>query len=131
MLINDLEEPQHAPENLFKAASKIADRTRLAARFNFLLAQLYASATYPIFKNSRDAVFFFENHPSGVSQNVLCLSRTLFAAKTSQTFSRFGVILIGAFLPSRLMHAWIIEDGRQVDPYDRIWTQYRPVGALV
>jgi len=40
------------------------------------------------------------------------------------------VIFIGVFLPSNTMHAWIIEDGKIVDPYDGIWLNFQPVAAL-
>jgi hypothetical protein len=130
-LSTDLPETSITLGSVDKSAGKIADRTRWCSKFSFVIAKYYASVTIPIFKTSRDAIFFFENHPSDVPQNVLCLSRTLFAAKTAKSFSKSGVILIGAFLPSRLMHAWIIEDGFQVDPNDRVWTQYRPVGAFL
>jgi len=40
------------------------------------------------------------------------------------------VIFIGVFLPSKSMHAWIIEDGIQPDPSDTMWINFQPVAVL-
>lgn len=114
-----------------RSASKIAHRTKRIIAFNFFVGVLYASRRIPLFESCHDAILFFEKHPAKSPQEELCLPRSLFAAKTSKNFEDCGVILIGAFLPTKLMHAWIIEDGCHADPLDRVWTQYRPVAAIV
>jgi hypothetical protein len=100
-------------------------------KFGFLAARFYASLRKPLFKTSLDAVSFFNEHAELTPSKGNCLERSLFAAKTSLSFADEGVVLIGFFLPSTLMHAWVIENGQHADPEDRIWTQYRPVGALI
>ena len=105
-------------------------RMILLSRVNLFLARQYASYSNPHFTKSSDAInFFHQATPSG-DRSKLCLPRALFAAKASKSFKDNGVILIGVFLPSRQMHAWIIEDGQQADPYDDIWHLYRPVAAI-
>jgi hypothetical protein len=59
-----------------------------------------------------------------------CLQRCLSVAKTSSSFQKSGVIFIGALLPLREMHAWIIEDGQQPDNEDRDWINFTPLLAL-
>ena len=34
---------------------------------------------------------------------------------------------IGIFLPSRNMHAWVIEDNLQTDEWDNYWILYQPL----
>lgn len=100
------------------------------SRVNLFLARQYASYSKPFFNKSSDAINFFHEATPSSERSKLCLPRSLFAAKTSKSFKDAGVILIGVFLPSRQMHAWIIEDGQQPDPYDNIWHLYRPVAAI-
>lgn len=100
------------------------------SRFNLFLARQYASYSKPFFNKTSDAINFFHEITPSSDKSKLCLPRSLFAAKTSKSFKDAGVILIGVFLPSRQMHAWIIEDGQQSDPYDNIWHLYRPVAAI-
>jgi hypothetical protein len=110
-------------------ASK-AKRLITLCRLNFFLARQYAALSTPIFPDSREAVGFFHHSTPKSGRSSLCLPRSLFAAKTSQAFKDKGVIFIGTFLPSRHMHAWVIEDGEQPDPYDKIWHLYKPVAAM-
>jgi hypothetical protein len=98
---------------------------------NFFLARIYSGVPRPVFENAAQAVVFFRSIMAGQQQKNLCLPRALFAAKTSRAFAASGVVFLGTFLPSRLMHAWVIESGCQPDSRDDIWTQYRPVAALV
>ena len=49
---------------------------------------------------------------------------------STEIFNEEGVVFIGAFLPSRAMHAWVIEKGIQPDQRDNIWHQYRPIAAI-
>jgi hypothetical protein len=59
-----------------------------------------------------------------------CLQKALTVAKTSKKFKTHGVLFIGAQLPLKNMHAWIIEDGIQPDQADRNWINYLPLLAL-
>jgi hypothetical protein len=99
-------------------------------RFNFLLARKYSDLKSIYFFDSASAINFFYSITSSSQINKLCLPRALFAAKTSAAFDTDGVIFIGAFLPSRSMHAWVIEKGAQPDAQDEIWHQYRPIAAI-
>lgn len=114
-----------SPREAHKAARLIS-----LCRLNFFLARQYAALTTPIFPSSKKAIDFFHNSTPRSDRSSLCMPRSLFAAKTSQTFKDKGVVFIGTFLPSRQMHAWIIEDGEQPDPYDKIWHLYKPVAAI-
>ena len=40
------------------------------------------------------------------------------------------MIFIGVFLPTKLMHAWIIESGELADQFDDIWINFQPVAAI-
>lgn len=99
-------------------------------KLNFGLGKIFSSIGRPVFANATDSIVFFRNNKPGVIQNDLCLPRSLFAASTSKIFKEKGVIFIGVSLPSNLMHAWIIEDGKQPDPFDNIWINFQPVAVL-
>lgn len=71
---------------------------------------------------------FVRIHPE--DQKVLCLPRSVFAATLSRRFKRQGVMFIAAFLPSRHMHAFIIEDGANPCPFDTGWTNYTPIALM-
>jgi hypothetical protein len=111
-------------------ARGVARRLVLLSRFNFWVACRYASLGCPVFASAADAIRHFHFYTAEDDQKVLCLPRSLFAARMSRKFADSGVILIGAFLPSRSLHAWVIEDGIQPDPTDRQWTNFKPVAAL-
>ena len=115
-------------------AEQVLRRARLLislCRANcFWLACKYASFGSHGFEDSAAAIAFFRMHTSRSQQNSLCLPRSLFAASTSQRFKASGVLFIGVFLPSRAMHAWIIEDSRQPDADDSMWINFRPVAAV-
>ena len=115
---------QVAPQGL-----KAARRLVKLSRQQFLLAQLYAGWSCPLFESARDAVEFFRECHVG-DQSQLCLARALFAAKTSRRFRDEGVVMIGVFLPARALHAWVIEKGELADPWDDIWINYQPVATL-
>lgn len=83
------------------------------------------------FANSQQAILFYRHiYPSAEKQRRLCLPRAIFAATTSRKFKQYGVMLIGAFLPSTQMHAWVIEDNQQPDLWDNEWICYKPVYIL-
>ena len=96
----------------------------------FWLASLYGSLVRPRFEDCSSAIAFFRQQKFAFPQHTLCLSRSLFAASASRRFAEAGVLFIGVFLPSRSMHAWIIEDGRQPDIDDSMWLNFRPVAAF-
>lgn len=92
----------------------------------FLIAKLRLN----IFDNSKIAGEIFRMcHPN--NQKRLCLPRSIFIATTSKRFKENGAMFIGVFLPSKHMHAWVIEDG--VNPYvnDTIWTNFTPVAMMI
>jgi len=113
-----------------KAAAVSLERILRLCRCNFWLAYRYASNLEPRFENAKEAVDFFNERTTHLNRNTLCLPRSIFSAAQSRAFSNYGAILIGVFLPSRAMHAWIIEKGCQPDQWDPTWVNYRPVAAL-
>lgn len=117
-----------ASENRRLGAKYIKKLIRLS-RNQFLLARLYASWRVPLFGSAREATLFFREYAEG-DQEELCLPRALFAAKTSRLFAKEGAVVIGVFLPSRAMHAWVIEGDQIADPYDGIWINYQPIVML-
>jgi len=98
-------------------------------RNNFFMSRLFAGLPTPSFETASTAIRHFREIVPG-NQKTLCFSRALYAAKTSSQFSKSGVVFIGVFLPSRSMHAWVIEDRQQPDPQDTYWTNFRPVAAI-
>lgn len=81
-----------------------------------------------VFTDAQQAILFYRHiYPSAEKQRHLCLPRAIFAATTSRKFSKYGVLYVGAFLPSTQMHAWIIEDNQQPDIWDNEWICYQPV----
>jgi hypothetical protein len=120
--------PPLDPEAEKRAARFVGRLIRLSRR-QFFCARLYASWRVPLFATAREAILFFRQHAKG-DQEVLCLARALFAAKTSRRFADYGAVVIGVFLPSRAMHAWVIEGDDLADPCDGIWINYQPVAML-
>ncbi len=101
-----------------------------ACKYAFFLGLNTTRLVRPYYESTYDAILAYRALYPGKMQKDLCLPRTLFAASLSKTFKDSGVIFIGVFLPSRSMHAWIIENQTQPDPNDQIWTNYQPVAAL-
>ncbi len=112
-----------------KWAIRFLERLIWLSRRQFLCTRFYASWRVPLFATAREAIVFFRQHAEG-DQEELCLARALFAAKTSRMFADHGAVVIGVFLPSRAMHAWVIEGDEMADPYDGIWINYQPVAML-
>lgn len=100
-----------------------------ACRKSFWLAKGMARFRLPVFSNAAVAIQTFRRLFPASAQQDLCLPRSLWVSITSKAFVTNGVLLIGAFLPSRSMHAWVIEDGKQPDPDDTLWINFRPVAA--
>lgn len=102
----------------------------LTCRFSFSLGRMLASLRLPVHANAKEAIIAFRNMFPGEAQKELCLPRSLYAVATSREFRNSGVVFIGVFLPSRSMHAWVIEDGQQADPFDGVWLNQRPVAVI-
>lgn len=100
------------------------------SKINFWASYKFPDWFEPKHDEASQAIEAFNRHTSGLNRNELCLPRSLFAASMSKKFKEHGVIFIGVFLPSRSMHAWIIEDGIQPDSLDSMWVNYQPVAAL-
>ena len=113
--------------HLTKRASRLM---RLCRSNLFWLAHQYASFSKPLLQDSSEAIALFRKETTQFPQNTLCLPRSLFASSASRRFAEAGVLFIGVFLPSRSMHAWILEDGRQPDADDQMWINFQPVAAL-
>jgi hypothetical protein len=99
-------------------------------KISFFFARILAKFRLPIYDNSTEAIIAFRKIAPLSLQNDLCLPRALYAAITSKKFKEKGVVFIGVFLPSNSMHAWVIEDGVQPDPYDAMWINFQPVAAI-
>lgn len=102
----------------------------LSCKIAFSFARIFYLFRIPTFENATESIIFFRNSKKGIIQDDLCLPRSLFAAITSKIFKEKGVIFIGVSLPSKTMHAWIIEDNKQPDPFDSIWINFHPVAAI-
>lgn len=63
-------------------------------------------------------------------QKLLCLPRSIFAATTSRQFKQNGAMFIGGFLPTRHMHAWVMENGQNAYRYDFSWINYKPLAVM-
>ena len=99
-------------------------------KYSFLLGKTFSKLGISCFDTTEAAILFFRKCFPGAIQNDLCYPRTLFAASTSRLFKEKGVIFIGVFLPSKSMHAWIIEDSKQPDIYDNMWINFQPVAVI-
>lgn len=99
-------------------------------KYSFLLGKTFSKLGISCFDTTEEAIQFFRKCFPGAVQNDLCYPRALFAASTSKLFKEKGVVFIGVFLPSKSMHAWIIEDNKQPDIYDNMWINFQPVAAI-
>lgn len=82
-----------------------------------------------IYDSGEDACnVFCRIHPS--KQEILCLSRSVFVATTSRRFKSEGTMVVGALLPSHSLHAWVMENGKNVCKNDVYWTNYRPLAFM-
>lgn len=126
-----LKQNQIRPEIHFGTVeARVAATMTRHCNWNFWIAKFYASLPARRFDTAIEAIVSFRSMNHSRSQDELCMPRALFAAKTSRAFPEKGVVFIGVFLPSRNMHAWVIENGTLVDPQDRIWLNFRPVAAI-
>lgn len=115
-----------------KVLEKMNSRLHLISNRHFLTSILYAGLTTPLFNNTREAFSNIGRLPQQIESRAdYCLQRSLLAAKTSISFKKNGVLLIGAALDSADMHAWIMESGEQPDHEDRNWINFRPLLAFI
>jgi len=98
---------------------------------SFILALLLSKIRIVRFNDAVDAISVFRDIFPKHNQKTLCLPRSLFAASASREFRRSGVLFIGVFLPSRHMHAWLIENDSHPDNLDDIWICYQPVATII
>lgn len=99
--------------------------------WSFYLAFLFSKLKIVRFNSAAEAFIVFRDIFPKDKQNELCLPRALFAASTSLDFKKSGVLFIGIFMPSKHMHAWIIENNIQPDSVDDIWIFYQPFAAII
>jgi len=100
-------------------------------KYSFIGAMILAKVPFVKYSSTKIAIASFKKiYSSDFHQRMLCLPRTLFAIATSKSFKEKGVAFIGVFLPSKKMHAWIIEDNLNPDPCDDAWICYQPVAAI-
>lgn len=105
-------------------------RIILLRKINYWLVNRYASLEVPLFEDSLQAFYgLATQNRSALTDRQGCLNRTLVVAKSSVEFKKSGVLFIGADLPQTKLHAWIIEDNYQPDPWDRDWINYLPIAA--
>lgn len=89
--------------------------------FSYLRLNVYEDGTV-------SSEVFSKIHPA--DQHILCLSRSVFIATTSRRFKSHGTMFVGAMLPSRSLHAWVMEDGCNVCKGDVYWTNYTPLAIM-
>jgi hypothetical protein len=97
---------------------------------NFYISALYAGISRPLYYTSFEAMNAISRIFPDDRDSESCLQRALTVAKISKEFKSHGVLFIGAHLPLKNMHAWIIENGIQPDKEDRQWINYLPLMAL-
>lgn len=101
------------------------------SKHSFFVASLLTKIPFIKFTDSKQAIAIFTKvYPSPDQHQTLCLPRTLFVIATSKSFKKNGTAFIGVFLPSRKMHAWVIESRYNPDPLDTFWILYQPVIAI-
>ena len=98
-----------------------------AAKHCYLLIYILSHLRLKVYDDAQQASRVFQQCTKGEQQKLLCLSRSIFIATTSKRFKEHGTMYIGIFLPSRNMHAWVIEDNLQTDEWDNYWILYQPL----
>jgi hypothetical protein len=115
-------DPDPRVETLFR-------RIGILRRVNFFSALIYASVRDIRADDSVSAMDQIGAITTALTTDA-CLEKCLTVAKCSATFKDRGVIFIGAHLPLRAMHAWIIEGDVQPDSSDRAWINFLPLMAI-
>jgi hypothetical protein len=113
-----------------KNALLIAKLISVTSKVNFWASNHLDSVIKPKYTDSKQGIEVFRQIYSKKKQDEMCLPRSIFAASMSKEFRKSGVIFIGVFLPSKSMHAWIIENVMQPDVNDNIWINFKPVAAI-
>lgn len=98
-----------------------------AAKYCYPLIYILSHFRFNIYNDAQQASWVFQQCTKGKKQKLLCLPRSVFIATTSKRFKEHGTMYIGIFLPSRNMHAWVIEDNLQTDEWDNYWILYQPL----
>lgn len=98
-----------------------------ASEHCYFIVYLLSHLRLNIFSDAQQASWVFQQSTKGKEQKLLCLPRSVFIATTSKRFKEHGTMYIGIFLPSRNMHAWVIEDNLQTDEWDNCWILYQPL----
>ena len=109
---------------------KIYSRLSYLRKKSFLLSVFYTSLRRSLYETSFEAMSDISHLFPEDQYAESCLQKALTVAKVSKKFKSHGVLFIGAQLPLKSMHAWIIEDGIQPDQADRRWINYLPLLAL-
>jgi hypothetical protein len=99
---------------------------------SYFLSLLYAGFQKSLFETTKEAMSAVLQLPENqINRHLLCLPVSLMAIKLSKSFKKNGVLIIGAFIPTGEMHAWVIEDDSQVNFYDRDWINFHPLLAYI
>jgi hypothetical protein len=127
--LNPTSRKDDLPQNDSNKIAKIYSRLSFLRKKSFFISIAYAAIGCRIYPDATIAMRALINElPSHDSE--ACLQRALTVAKCSKKFKTHGVVLIGAQLPLKSLHAWIVEDGVQPDPEDRQWVNFLPLLAL-
>lgn len=117
--------------NVSNAAKLYANILVFICKYSFFFARIFSHLPLTRFENTEQALYVFTSlFPSPFQHDTLCLPRTFFAASTSRSFKKKGTAFIGVFLPTKKMHAWIIEDNKNPDSFDNNWISYQPIIAI-
>ena len=111
-------------------ATLIAKTFTFFCKKSFVFFRLFSFLRVPLFDTMEEAILFYRELFPGMQKD-LCLPRALFAMCSSRVVDMESALVIGIFLPSRSMHAWVFEKGKQPDPFDDIWICYQPVAVMV
>jgi len=113
-----------------QALKKMYERILFLRKMNYWFVKQYACFTRPLFNDSLQAFSGLAKlNITTLTDSRGCLNRTMAVAKSSIEFKKSGVLFIGADLPHTSLHAWIIENNYQPDPWDRDWINYLPIAA--
>lgn len=122
--------------SICSSSKKITNSVRFYAK---LLIWCYKHCYPLLYIISKFRFSYFENAQTAIKvfckispkdQKILCLPRSIFAATTSKEFKKNGIMVIGVFHPTRHMHAWIMENGKNSYTNDDIWINYSPVAIM-
>jgi hypothetical protein len=115
-------------QNSIKSLEKSYKFLNLLRQKSYYLSLLYVGYSRGLFRDSREAMAVVlqlcSNHTDYYQ---LCLPISLMTIKLSKSFKKNGVLIIGAFIPTGEMHAWIIEGDSQINFHDRQWINFHPL----